>query len=92
MYDIAFKGTKEHANADGLSRLPVEEDGQEISVMATEASIFNIAQIEGLPIRSIYKNSVLSSFDIHTARLANPFNAVNMNSLLKQVVCCGESE
>ena len=72
VYDIAFKGTKEHANADGLSRLPVEEDGQEISVMATEASIFNIAQIESLPVtatqiaKAICKDSVLSKVLIYT--------------------------
>ena len=43
-------GIFEHANADGLSRLPVVGDGQEISIMATEASTFNIAQIESVPV------------------------------------------
>ena len=103
MYDIAFKGTKEHANADGLSRLPLEEDGQEISVMATEASIFNIAQIESLSVtatqiaKAIFKDSILSKVLIYTQHgwpktVCCLSNAVNMNSLLRQVVCCGESE
>lgn len=47
-YEIKFKPTAEHANADGLSRLPlpvVMPEGQ-----SPEATVFNIAQIERLPV------------------------------------------
>jgi hypothetical protein len=63
IYDIEFKGTKEHANADGLSRLPLEEK-QDVS--SVEPTIFNIAQIQSLPVtasqvaKETCKDSVLS--------------------------------
>ena len=63
IYDIEFKGTKEHANADGLSRLPLEEK-QDVS--SVEPTIFNMAQIQSLPVtasqvaKETCKDSVLS--------------------------------
>ena len=47
-YDIKFKPTQSHANADGLSRLPLHGNAQEGS--SPEATIFNIAQIDYLPV------------------------------------------
>ena len=47
-YDIRFKSTSAHANADGLSRLPlprVTSEGQ-----SPDVAIFNISQIENLPV------------------------------------------
>ena len=47
-YDIRFKSTSAHANADGLSRLPlpwVTPEGQ-----SPDVAIFNISQIENLPV------------------------------------------
>ena len=48
-YDIQFKPTQKHANADGLSRLPVE-----VKTNCTEddieTALFNIGQIDCLPV------------------------------------------
>ena len=49
-YEIQFKSTSDHANADGLSRLPLS-DSQEASVVcSSEPRVFNISQIESLPV------------------------------------------
>ena len=46
-YVIKFRPTKAHANADGLSRLPVKENGEKENY-----NLFNICQIESLPLTS----------------------------------------
>ena len=46
-YDIQFRSTTEHGNADALSRLPLQSN-QELS--AVDARTFNIHQIEALPV------------------------------------------
>ncbi len=48
-YDIKFKSTLEHANADGLSRLPLPETPSD---EPGATSVFNISQIEALPVTS----------------------------------------
>ena len=45
-YNIQYKPTKEHGNADGLSRLPLQTE----EVVETEATVFNIKQMEALPV------------------------------------------
>ena len=47
-YDIYFRATHAHANADGLSRLPVKDSSTE--GMSSEPRLFNISQIESLPV------------------------------------------
>lgn len=47
-YDIKFKSTQAHANADGLSRLPLTTNSTE--GQSLEASICNLAQINCLPV------------------------------------------
>ena len=48
-YDIKFKSTEDHANADGLSRLPLPRQ----TIGSEEASIFNIKQMEALPVTAM---------------------------------------
>ena len=47
-YDIKFKSTHDHGNVDGLSRLPIPKITQEGETH--EVSLFNIAQINFLPV------------------------------------------
>ena len=46
-YDVKFRAMEEHGNVDGLSRLPLKCKEHEEE---TEASIFNMVQIETLPV------------------------------------------
>lgn len=52
-YDIRYKSSAEHANADGLSQLPVCETGQKCN---TE---FKVSLIEAIPMRKLKKTSKL---------------------------------
>ena len=49
-YEIKFRRTQDHSNADCLSRLPV--NCGDSSDLVSESTIFNIHQIESLPITS----------------------------------------
>ena len=49
-YQLEFKPTEQHSNADGLSRLPLQSQSSLGGV--PEASIHNIRQIEAIPITS----------------------------------------
>lgn len=46
-YSIEFRPTSQHANADGLSRLPLPEKQKEDS---THHTVFNVKQLESLPV------------------------------------------
>ena len=62
-YNIEFKGTKMHANADSLSRLPMEDEGLESE---TAATMFKVSLMDGLPITAV---------DIATATAKDPIIA-----------------
>ena len=47
-YDIQFKSTSAHANADGLSRLPISDTT--MPDQSVEVSLFNVTQINFLPV------------------------------------------
>ena len=47
-YNICFKPTETHSNADGLSRLPLHD--QEAIGETKTVSIFNLSQIQALPV------------------------------------------
>jgi hypothetical protein len=48
MYDIEYKSTKRHNNADALSRLPVQNDTD----TKTADDVFHMSQIDDLPVTS----------------------------------------
>ena len=48
-YEIVFKATHDHANADGLSRLPLPDTTLGSSSVP---SIFNVSQLQSLPVTS----------------------------------------
>ena len=48
-YTIEYHSTACHANADGLSRLPLQGTGEEEEDV-TAATVFNVAQLESLPV------------------------------------------
>lgn len=49
-YDIEFKGTKKHCNADGLSRLPLSTSEEEKSSGCDPAEVFHTALMDPLPV------------------------------------------
>ena len=64
-YQIQFKPTLKHGNADGLSRLPLSISTED-NIDDVETTLFNIAQIEYLPVtaeqvqRATAKDALLS--------------------------------
>ena len=51
-YEIQFKSTAMHANADGLSHLPLPEQTDNTGMSQKTTSVFNISQIEAVSITS----------------------------------------
>ena len=58
-YDIQFKSTSAHANADGLSRLPISDNTT--PDQSVEVSLFNVAQINCLPVTAQQINRLTKS-------------------------------
>ena len=50
-YDIEFRSTAAHGNADGLSRLPFHNPGAE-DAASIGATLFNLSQLNSLPVTS----------------------------------------
>lgn len=48
-YDVLYKGTNHHANADGLSRLPLELKHAKQPEQPTTVDMFNMSQVEKVP-------------------------------------------
>ena len=48
-YDIVFKPTSAHGNADGLSRLPLPVITQDTTI----STVFNVVQLDSLPVTSL---------------------------------------
>ena len=49
-YEVEFRSTTKHANADGLFQLPLEVTAEE-DALTQAASLFNLHQIEKLPVK-----------------------------------------
>ncbi|XP_030621125.1 uncharacterized protein K02A2.6-like [Chanos chanos] len=49
-YDIEFKGTRQHSNADGLSRLPLSTTEEEKTSSLDPAEVFHTAVVDQLPV------------------------------------------
>ena len=47
-YEIEFKPTDAHRNADELSRLPLREE--RVTELSTDVDVFNVAQVDALPV------------------------------------------
>ena len=54
-YDIVYKATAHHGNADCLSRLPLNNERDDVndSEAADPVHVFHVAQLESLPVTSI---------------------------------------
>ena len=93
-YEIEFRSTDKHANADGLSRLPLNC----VSPIAytSEPSVFNLQQIESLPVTASKYSVVCSAMSQEAGRMTQEHLWLHMRrrrqSLRwKEVVCCGVS-
>ena len=70
-YDIEYKNTTLHSNADGLSRLPL---GQTMSPQNDPVDVFNMTQFETLPVssadvrRETSRDSTLSRVFVNTMK------------------------
>ena len=67
-YDIHCKRIPHHANADGLSRLPLE--GQPRAEAAVDATCFNLSQIKTLPLTSTQLSKATRSDPVHSQVLS----------------------
>ena len=100
-YDIKFKPTSAHSNADGLSRLPLPEVTEESQT--EDISIFNLSQIESLPvvvseIRQATHSDLILSNVLKFTQQGWPQNVCSLtrielgNLALKRIVYCGGAE
>ena len=102
-YQLEFRDSLSHANADGLSRLPLRSDRP--AEYSSEPTIFNISQIEAIPVTAMSirqatrKDPILSKVLHHTKQgwpsqclsLYRHSTQKGMKSQSKTIVCYGES-
>ena len=68
-YDIQYRSTHDNRNADGLSRLPLQEDRPDVEGL--EASVFSVEQIEALPVTAAHLRQATRSDPILSKVLQN---------------------
>ena len=56
-YDLEFRPTAQHANADGLSRLPLSVIA-DAGTATPDSDVFNVGQIEALPVTAMQLRKV----------------------------------
>ena len=76
-YTIEYKSTQCHGNADALSHLPLKQDSPS-DENATISSLFNLSQIDQLPvdsnqIRSVTSRDVVLSKVVQYTKQSWPF-------------------
>ena len=94
-YDIEFRPTEAHGNADGLSCLPLSEMTSEGA--SSDAAVFNVSQLKSLPVTSqqlqaaTRNDSILRKKDGLSSQMARFVltGATDKSSLLSKSVCCG---
>ncbi|KAL5506647.1 hypothetical protein EMCRGX_G008350 [Ephydatia muelleri] len=57
-YDLEFRPTAQHANADGLSRLPSLYHIADAGTATSDSDVFNVGQIEALPVTAMQLRKV----------------------------------
>ena len=72
-YEIQYKATKEHGNADTLSRFPLSQDGHFENEQSLELVVNQIQcnQLENLPISSKEIEAATKTDSIHYCRYVN---------------------
>ena len=101
-YDIEYKPTKEHINADGLSRLPLPQTERSNAQIGVD--VFNVAQIDSLPVTSTRLGQAEIEYSERSGATRSPvglriaqitYNHTGRggtSSLSKVIAFCGESE
>eukprot|EP00731_Ephydatia_muelleri_P001600 Em0001g1600a len=68
-YDIQYRSTHDNGNADGISRLPLQEDRPDVE--GVEASVLSVEQIEALPVTAAHLRQATRSDPILSKVLHN---------------------
>ena len=76
-YNIIFRSTNAHGNADGLSRLPLSVTEDESSLSERTSAMFNLAQIFTLPVmctelQTVTRNDPIMSKVLYYTRYGWP--------------------
>ena len=103
-YQLEFRSSQNYSNADGLSRLPLKTEKP--VTYSSEPTIFNIGQIESLPVFAHTVQTATRKDPMLTRYFTSQGMGGHQNSLrsyshstqdrmslqLNKIVCCGEFE
>ncbi len=93
---LQYKSTREHSNADGLSRLPLPNSAPESTTNG--AVVFNIGQIQALPVTFHAVQKAVIEYLVKYIRMPNGvglipnlsrINHERTKSVLSPVALCG---
>ena len=77
-YEIQFRNTSRHANADALSRLPMEEACQQDEEVIDPVDTFHISQVDAIPVSSARMRRETQNDPICRRYILKPWMAVPM--------------